>query len=147
MIIATLAALAIQLTSNPQLIDIFSLDQIEGASVQQGCDIWLEAEGYTRQQFLHDLRLHAYSCLEFPTADRQNIEDALEQRFQETGHTNFSAIGFMSFAKPKDDTACVQNLAIGTMTKDEPVEPLDRMSAQTAVLIIMTRLEELDACS
>lgn len=138
---------ALQLTSNSQLVDMFKLNEIEGAVVQQECEVRLDSEGHTQAHFSYDLREYALVCLEFPSSNWPQIGEALEQRFTVAGHTHFSAIGYMSFAEPIRDDSCVRDLVIGSMTKDAHEDPLDRMSENAEVLIIMTRRENLDTCS
>lgn len=138
---------ALQLTSNSQLVDIFKLNEIEGAVVQHECEVRLESEGYTQARILDDLREYALVCLEYPTSNLPQIGETLEQHFTVVGHTHFSAIGYMSFAEPIRDDSCVRDLVIGSMTNYADEEPLDTMSEKTDVLIIMTRRENLDACS
>ena len=111
---------ALQLTSNSQLVDMFKLNEIEGAVVQQECEVRLDSEGYTQERFSDDLREYALVCLEYPTSNLPQIGETLEQHFTVVGHTHFSAIGYMSFAEPIHENSCVRDLVIGSPTNFAP---------------------------
>ncbi len=94
-----------------------------------------------------DLQHWSVLCLETPMSNLPTLDDSFEELLTARGWEMTDAMGYTGIYGHQDDSHCPHILAVSLMTKDEPAYSDDRHSAETAVLLIMTAKEDLDACS
>lgn len=145
MIVSLLALL--QITSDPRLADLFPFTSLPEVSLQSECQLWIDPEDGDQASMEADLQDWSVLCLETPMSNLPTLDDPLEDLLTTRGWEVTDAMGYTSVYSHQDDSHCPRILAVSLMTKGEPEYTYERHSAETAVLVLMTAKEDLDACS
>ncbi len=118
---------------------------IDGVEVQAFCSFWTDPDTGA-DAMSAELANYATVCWEFPMTDLDRFGAAMDTQLTEARWAISESMGYSMVYLPVDPSACLQQMVVSLMTKDEPAEAGMRVTADTAVILFMTPRQDLELC-